>query len=157
MLFNIIAIGNAWSREKSTLDEIIEMTHKAAAFLSEVGDAGLEEFNDKEGRWVWKDTYIFVMQCKTGAMMAHPFSPQLIGKKLFALQDVHGNLIFVDLCGAAKAEKGGWAVYWWNKPEEKTPSRKISYIMPVPKTEYQVGAGIYDEDATIEELKKKVQ
>ncbi len=147
----------SWAQEKSTPAEVVEMTHKAVAFLTEAGDAGLEEFNDPNGRWVWKNTYTFVMNCESGDIVAHPVSPHLKKKKLFGLADVKGNLIFVELCEAAKNPKGGWAEYWWNQPGEKKPSRKITFIQQVPNTSYQIGAGLYDENASVETLKKMIQ
>ena len=148
---------HVWAQEKSAPAEVVEMTHKAVTFLTESGDEGLEEFNDPNGRWVWKNTYSFVMKCETGDMIAHPVSPHLKKKKLFGLTDVKGNLIFVELCEAAKDPKGGWAEYWWNQPGEKKPSRKITFIQPVPNTSYQVGAGIYDEDISVDALKKLIK
>ena len=155
-LIAVLAV-HSQAQEKSTPAEVVKMTHNAVTFLTESGDAGLEEFDNKDGRWVWKDTYTFVMNCESGDMIAHPVSPHLKKKKLFGLSDVKGNLIFVELCEAAKNPKGSWAEYWWNQPGEKKPSRKITFIQQVPGTPYQVGTGIYDETASAEELKKLTQ
>lgn len=152
-LISVLAVQSP-AQEKSSPAEVVEMTHKAVAFLTESGDAGLKEFDDRDGRWVWKNTYAFVMNCETGDMIAHPVSPHLKKRKLLGLTDVKGNLIFVELCEAAKKTGGGWAEYWWNQPGEKKPSRKITFIQQVPNTPYQVGAGIYEEAASVEELKK---
>jgi len=52
-----------------------------------------------------------------------------------------------------KNPAGVW-VEWWPKPGEKEGSRKISYALRVSNTPYIVGAGIYDDKATIIELQK---
>ena len=152
-----ILTETAPAQEKTSPKEIMEKAHKAAAFLTETGETALEEFNNKKGVWVWKDSYFFVISCGDGTMAAHPFVPHLIGKKLFGLQDVKGNLLFMELCEAAKQPKGGWTHYWWNKPGEKTGSRKISFIMSAANTPYQVAAGIYSEELSVEELNKLIQ
>ncbi len=156
----VIALGlsaRTYAQENATPEEIVDMTRKAADFLAQKGEAGIEEFNDPNGRWVWKDSYIMVHNCEKGTVAAHPFKQNMIGKNLMGLKDVKGNLFFVQLCEAAKNPKGDWTEYWWPKPGEKTPSRKISLMRQVPNTPYQVGAGIYDETASIEALRKLIQ
>src|SRR5690349_24084720 len=44
--------------------------------------------------------------------------------------------------------------YWWPKPGEKDGSRKLSYGLAAKGTPYAVGAGIYDDKATVAELSK---
>ncbi len=147
----------ALAQEKAKPEEIVEMTQKAAAFLSQAGETGLKEFDERNGRWVWKDTYVFVYNCDKGTIVAHPIKPHLIGKNLMGLRDIKGNLLFVQLCEAARNAKGEWTEYWWPKPGEKTPLRKVSLMLQAPNTPYQVGAGIYDDDVSIETLQKLTQ
>ncbi len=47
---------------------------------------------------------------------------------------------------------GGWFEYPFPKPGEKGPSRKVTYMLAVPGTPYVVGAGVYDETVTLEQL-----
>ena len=55
-------------------------------------------------------------------------------------------------CGAARRPGGGWFEYPFPKPGEERPSRKITYMLAVPGTPYVVGAGVYDETLTLEQL-----
>ena len=155
-IFALILVTSlpVWAQEKSSPEEVITMVRKAADYLAETGEAGIAEFNDKGSQWVWKDTYIFVIDCKNGKMLAHPFSKKLLSKQLLGLTDVKGNLIFVNIYEAAKNPTGGWAEYWWNKPGKNNPARKISFVLNVPGHLYQVGAGIYDEAIPVEQLQK---
>ncbi len=41
--------------------------------------AAIAEINKKDGKFVWADTYVFLMDLD-GKMLAHPMSPALIGK-----------------------------------------------------------------------------
>jgi len=43
---------------------------------------------------------------------------------------------------------GVWTQYWWAKPGQDEPARKLSYHLGVPGTNYTVGAGVYDDKAT---------
>ncbi len=156
-VFTLFCGATLKAQDKATPEEVIQKVREAAKFLAEKKEAGLDEFNKKDGKWVWKDTYVFVFNCDEGKIVAHPIKPQLIGKNLIGLKDVKGNLFFVQLCEAAKNPKGGWVEYWWPKPGEKTPSRKITFMIKVEGTPYQVGAGVYDDTISVDELNKLLE
>ncbi|MDM8535235.1 cache domain-containing protein [Desulfobacterales bacterium HSG17] len=153
ILLSITTI-TANAQEKVTPQEVIQKAREASAFLQKNGKKGLKEFMDKNSRWVWKDTYIFIMNCKSETVAAHPFKSKLVGKKLMGLKDINGRFFFAEFCAAAEDQKGGWVEYMWQKIGEEIPSRKISYLLQVPETIYQVGVGIYDDTISIEELNK---
>lgn len=138
--------------DSATPGEVIQKVREAAEFLSKAGDAGLAAFADKTGKWVWKDTYVWVLKCSSLTDASHPFNPKLVGPPLAGMKDARGNYFFVQLCAKCQEPKGGWVEYWWPKVGEKQPSRKISYILQVPNSPYEVAAGIYDEDISLEEL-----
>ena len=140
----------------ATPQEVIKKVKEAANFMASNGK--LEEFNDKNGRWVWGGTYVFVMKCSPFPSLAtHPIKPGLIGRDLSGLKDKTGNYFFIQLCDAATKPKGGWVEYLWPKPGEKAPSRKISFCMAVPGTEYQVGAGLYDDKISLDKLNAMIK
>jgi hypothetical protein len=143
---------------EATPQEVVQKVQEAANYIVQKGNSVLDEFNDKTGRWVWGGTYVFVMKCSPFPSLAtHPIKPGLIGKDLSGLKDKTGNYFFIQLCDAASKPKGGWVEYLWPKPGEKEPSRKISFCLAIPGSEYQVGAGIYDEDVSLEELEGMVK
>lgn len=149
----------AAGQEKATPQEIVEKVQAAAAALAQSseakpGGANLAQFNQKQSPWVWKDTYIFVVDCGQAIIAAHPISPELIGKEALSLLDTKGNPFFWQVCDALKKPDGLWLQYWWPKPGQKEGSRKISYALRAGKTPYVVGAGIYDDKATIADLEK---
>lgn len=151
----ICCVGaNVYADEKAGPREVVEKVREAAAFIESAGEKGLEEFMDKNSRWVWKDTYVFVLDCEKGVNAAHPIKPKMVGMKQLGLRDTSGKLFFAEFCSVAKKPNGGWVEYMWPKVGEKTPSRKITYVMQVPGTPYQTGAGIYDENASMAELEK---
>lgn len=144
----------AMGQDKATPQEIVKKVQDAAKILPASGEPGLAEFNKKESPWVWKDTYVFVLECAKGTMAAHPMKPDMVGKDILATKDTKGSPFFGELCGATKQPSGVWVEYWWPKPGEKEGSRKISYALRAGDTPYVIGAGIYDDKATIGELVK---
>jgi hypothetical protein len=144
----------AMGQEKATPQEIVKTVQDAAAALAKTGEPGLAEFGKKAAPWVWKDTYIFVLDCTKGVMAAHPMKPELVGKDILAMKDTKGNLFFGQLCEATNKPAGVWVEYWWPKPGQTGGFRKISYALKAGDTPYVVGAGIYDDTATTSDLAK---
>jgi cytochrome c len=156
----VLGISNtAVGQEKASAQEIVSKVQQAADTLAKAatapaGEASLKQFNQKGGPWVWKDTYIFVLDCSKNTIAAHPIKPELVGKDITQMTDTKGNQFFGQLCAATKNPSGVWVEYWWPKPGEKEGSRKISYAQQAGNTAFVVAAGIYDDKATIPELEK---
>lgn len=156
MVFLIVfaASNTIYASDAASAEDVIKLVNDASTLLSAKGEDAFAELNDANGRWVYKDTYVFTFDCTQGTIVTHPVKPQLIGKNMMGLKDVKGNLLFVQMCEAAKRGKNEWVEYWWPKPGEKKMYRKISLLINVPGTAYQVGAGIYDENASVEDLNR---
>ena len=120
--------------------------------------AGFSDFNNnKDARWVWKDSYVFVYSCRENVMIAHPLRPDMVGKPILGMTDDKDNPLFQNMCKAAANKDGGWVEYWWAKPGEAKASRKISYVHAADvsfKSDVQVGAGIYDDKMSVDDLNK---
>ena len=147
--------GAASAQEKATPQEVVAKVREAAATLSKTRDVA--QFNQKQGPWVWKDTYIFVQDCDKKVVAAHPMIPGRAGTDLAGVKDSKGRRIYPDvphLCSEARTPNGVWIEYWWPKPGEKADSRKVSYFLAAQGTPYIVGAGIYDDKETIPQLQK---
>jgi hypothetical protein len=140
------------AQDKATAQEVVAKVKEAASALSKTGD--LAQFNQKPSPWVWKDTYIFVVDCNKKVFAAHPIKAELIGQDIMSVKDTKGNTFLGAACEATKKASGVWVEYWWAKPGEKEGSRKVSYFVSAANTPYVVGAGIYDDKATLAELKK---
>jgi signal transduction histidine kinase len=155
------------AQEKGTPQECIRQCQDAMAYLKaeiakgpDAEKAALAYMNQKEGnRFVWKDTYVWVLCCQCDVMtnIAHPINQKIVGPDLSGLKDKKGNLFFIQFCDVAKQPQGGWVQYWWPKVGETKSSRKVTYVLPVPGTKYQVAAGVYDEVITADELNKLIR
>ncbi len=157
LIFLLVTNGHAG--ENATPQEVFEMVLKGATVMENLGEEGLEAFNDPKGEFVWKNTYVQVYNCDARQTVGHPnasylkFTPEAWWK----VQDKKGIYLTRLLCEASKDPYGGWVEYWWPKSGETEPSRKITFIIQVPGQPYQVSAGIYDDTVSIEELKKMNQ
>jgi hypothetical protein len=75
LLFGLFLAANVVAAEKATKDECVAKTKEAAKLYSEKGEAAtIKEINNKQGKFVWKDTYVFMTDLD-GKMLAHPIAP----------------------------------------------------------------------------------
>lgn len=133
----------------ATKDECIAKTKEAAKMIEEKGlDAAIAEINKKDGKFVWKDSYVFLVDFD-GKMLAHPMSPKLIGTNVQAMKDksedpAKGTFLFQEFTEVAKTKGEGWVSYMWANPGDPKPRKKISYIYRVPGKNMYTGAGIWE-------------
>src|SRR4030042_6875113 len=83
----------------ATKDECVAKSKEAAKMVNEKGlDAAIAEINKKDGKFVWADTYVFLMDLD-GKMIAHPMSPALIGKNVVDMKHrgEPGKLLFKEM------------------------------------------------------------
>jgi signal transduction histidine kinase len=144
------------AQEAVTPEEVIAKVREAAEYLSEKGDAALNEFNDPKGPWVWKDTYVFVMDCDNDVYVGHPMK-EVLGKKISKMVDGAGSYVGVEECKVAKKPNGGWVEIMWPKLGTTEPLRKVCYMLRLPGQPYAVGSGMYEPDMTLEELNEKLK
>lgn len=133
----------AWA-ESATKDEVVAKCEAAAKMIQEKGiEEASKAIGDKGGEFVWKDTYVFLMDLD-GKMIAHPIKPELTEKdNLLQVADTDGKPLFVEFVQVAGSPGKGWVDYMWPKPGSEQPAAKSSYILRVEGTPYFVGAGIY--------------
>jgi signal transduction histidine kinase len=146
MLFGLFLGVTAMAAETATKDECVAKCKEAAGMINEKGlDAAVKEINNKTGKFVWKDTYVFLMDLD-GKMLAHPMNAALIGKSLLETKDKGdpGKLLFKEFVELAKAKGEGWVDYMWSNPGDPKPRKKISFIFRVPGKDLLVGAGIWE-------------
>lgn len=146
MVFTVLVFASiAAAGEKATKAECIAKCREAAKMVREIGlEAALKKLNDKNGPFVWKDSYVFCIDIEKGINLAHPILPVHAGKVVTGLKDKNGKLFFAEYVKVAKSDGEGWVSYVWPKPGEKTPSRKITYVYKVPDMNIAMLAGIYE-------------
>ena len=151
----------ALADDAATTQEVIAKVKEAAAYLAKEGKAGLATFDSADSPFVWKDAYVFVWDCVSDTVVAHPVTASR-GLTISELKDQTGKALGAPMCAAADRPGGGWVEYMWPKPAAQKgsdglaytgdPARKVTYMLDVTGQPYQVGAGIYDDRLTIDEL-----
>ncbi|MEA2101450.1 MAG: cache domain-containing protein [Thermodesulfobacteriota bacterium] len=134
----------ALAADMATKQECMDKCKAASDLVQKVGlDEALVTLNDKNGPFVWKDTYVFCVDMDRATVLAHPIKPVLIGKDLIGMKDANGKMFFVEFIETAKNDQQGWVEYMWPKPGEDTSSPKDTYVYRVPGRDILVAAGIY--------------
>lgn len=154
LMAGVFLVANALA-ESSVKDECVTLCKNAANFINEKGlDAGIAEIANKEGKFVTKNTYVYLMDFK-GNRLAHPYAapkdPQVM--PLFDMKDTTGKLFVQQQIEVAKTKGEGWTDYMYPKPEElkkptpfkeKVSSKKSSYVYRVPGKDLFVVAGFFE-------------
>ncbi|NIO16388.1 MAG: hypothetical protein GTN70_05245 [Deltaproteobacteria bacterium] len=138
--------------ESATKEECEAKVKEAVQMFSDQGaDAAIDEVNKTDGKFVWKDSYVFVLDLE-GNYLANGTNPKVVGTNILNWKDTNGKLVTQALIDVAKTKGEGWLDYMYPKPseikkpiEERIPSKKMSYVMRVPGKDILVGAGIYEQ------------
>ncbi|MDM8568235.1 cache domain-containing protein [Thiotrichales bacterium HSG1] len=132
----------------ATKEECVDKSKEAAVMLKEDKAAAIDEIANKEGKFVWKNTYVFLVELP-GKMLAHPMKPSLKEHpNLLEVTDKNedkskAKLIFEEFKNVAQSETGeGWVTYQWTTTDGKIADKE-TFIYRVKDTEMYVGAGIY--------------
>lgn len=143
LIVSILSVS-AWADDSATKDECVVKCHEAAAMITSKGlDAAIKAISDPKGPFVWKDSYVFLMNMD-GKMLAHPFRPELTKQDhVLLITDPTDKALFVHFVNLARKVGHGWVEYMWPRPGKNTPSKKLSYIYRVPDQDLFVGAGVY--------------
>ena len=135
-----------YATEKATKEECMTMCRKAAALAQEKGaEEMIAQVSDPHGPFVWKDTYLYIIDLDTKFVVAHPIRPNLTNRDMFGLKDINGKMFFVEMFNIATEKGEGWLDYMWPKPGENKPSSKSTFVLRVPDHNYAVVSGIYTD------------
>jgi len=139
--------------ESGVREECVVLVKEAAKFMNEKGFyPTVFEINKKEGKFVSKNTYVFLVDLE-GHLLAHPFNSQFIGMDMTGNKDSNGKFFVQDYIAVAKSKGEGWTEYMYPTPEElkkptpfkeKKYSKKISYVYRVPGKDLMLIAGFFE-------------
>lgn len=140
---------------KATPMEVYQKVSQAAQFLAREGKDGLAEFQKSNGRFVWKDSFVWVTECEKNYCLPTPGRKDL-GLNLSQMKCYQtGRLYILSLCDEVADKPGGaWVEYWLPREGFDQPQRKVSFMMQVPNSPYQVVADIFDASTPTEELNR---
>jgi len=150
-----VVLGSSVLAESGTKEECVTLCKEAAKMVNEKGlDAAIAEIGNREGKFVTKNTYVFLMDLE-GNRLAHPYAapkdPKIM--KLFDVKDTTGKPFVQEYIQVAKTKGEGWTEYMYPRPEElkkptpyneKVSSKKLSYVYRVPGKDLMVIAGFFE-------------
>ena len=154
VMASVVLSGSALA-ESAVKGECVALAKDAAKFINEKGvDAAIAEIGNKEGKFVTKNTYVFLMDLE-GNRLAHPYAQPTDPKimKLIDYKDTTGKLFVQEYIKLAKTKGEGWTEYMYPTPEElkkptpykeKVSSKKMSYVYRVPGKDLMVIAGYFE-------------
>jgi len=126
-----------------TPEKLVAFVEKAYEYAHEHGqEAALREFNNRTGRFVEGELYIFAYDTK-GNTLALPFQPDLIGKNRWNLTDANGAAFIREIVETAQSG-GGFVHYPYSDPSDNFKNKpKLSYVMMADQ-DWIIGSGIYE-------------
>ena len=126
--------------------EFVRRQVDAAATLvaTEGRAAAFAAFNDLSSRYVFINTYIFVLDTE-GRALVDPAFPTLEGRSLRGFRDSVGHLVVEEMIEKLRSTGEAWVQYKWPQPGSRTPSRKVAYIKKVrlPDGDLIVGSDFF--------------
>ena len=146
---------SAFVTGQATPQEVFDKVTEAARYLEKTGEAGVQEFKKPNGRFVWKDTYVFITQCEGYYCLPGPKRKE-IGLDVSKIKCFKTEKLYIlNLCSEAlNNPDGSWTEFWWPRDGFVEPQRKVSFMRQVPNTPYQVVGYTFNDETSIEDLRK---
>jgi branched-chain amino acid transport system substrate-binding protein len=129
--------------ERVFVEQVVD---QAADLLRQKGRAAFTTLRDKRSPFFFHDTYVFVTSAD-GVELVNPAFPTLEGRSIIDLRDARGKYLVRDYIAAAFKHGAAWVSYYWPRPGNREPVRKLSYVkkVHVGNEDLIVGAGIYEQ------------
>lgn len=145
-----------FAQDSATTDDVYELILRAVPVIQELGQEGLDAISDPKGEFVKKGAYVYVIDCATMKMVAHP-AKKLVGLDLSNDRDKNPDPAKVkmhsrEMCELSKLPSGGWLEYYWNKLGSEEVARKVGFVIGVPGTSYALMSAIYDDTSDVAKL-----
>ena len=130
---------------------IVDKVDEAAELIRTKGARAFEQLQKRSSRFVWGDTYIFVLSMD-GKAVVDPAFPSMEaaavvreGRDLTGFRDAMGKNVVIEMIDKLRNSDSAWVMYMWPRLGESTPSRKVAYIKKVSAggKSYIVGSDIF--------------
>lgn len=122
--------------------DAIALTEKAAAFARSHGTpALLARIAAKDPEFIQGSLYVDARDLHTGAVLAHPVNPALVGRDLMNVPDANGKLYRKEILDVAQKKGKGWVDYHYKNPVSGKVEPKTTYVLRMG--DLVLEAGIY--------------
>ncbi|QAR32216.1 methyl-accepting chemotaxis protein [Geovibrio thiophilus] len=135
--------------KKAELSNYIDLANTSVKHILQDSSLSREEAQNQAKETVRQlfygaDGYYFIYTYE-GINVLLPPSPQREGTSMWDVQDKEGLYLVRELVKQAQ-NGGGYLVYMWDKPSEKTVAKKLSYSVPMADWGWALGTGFYIDD-----------
>ena len=139
---------------KARIYSAIKLADSAMAISSDNKEGQLEVFRKIANSFTFngKNSYIFAIDLK-GKLVVNTNDKYKVGANL--LEYSKTKEFIGEFINIAKTKGKGFYQYLWNKPNDNTPQRKLSFVQYYEPLDIIIGSGIYLDDIE-NELKKKI-
>jgi signal transduction histidine kinase len=137
-----LVTGLAAAASEPTEKDAIALVEKGAAAMKAKGKIELfKRIDAKDSEFVQGSLYLYARDLKSGAVLAHPMNPALIGKDLTDVPDTNGKKYRREILELAAKQGKGWVDYTYKNPATGKIEPKTTYILRVD--DIVLEAGIY--------------
>jgi polar amino acid transport system substrate-binding protein len=137
--------GEAPIFSNESQEDLVAFVDSARDFaLNTTKEVALKTFNDKNGKFVEGNRYIFAYGYD-GRNLALPYQPELIGTNRFDTQDPNGVYFVQQAIDTAKIGNGFFYYIYPDSSRNMTQALKLSYVVNVDDTWF-LGSGIYAKE-----------
>lgn len=120
------------STERHHARQAQALLDKAVAYLQSSGpEQALTAFNDRQGRFVDGQYYLFVLDASGTMRASNGASRGLVGLNVRDLQDAAGKPFMREILEAAKSTETGEVAYHWLNPVDNKVENKVSQFHKV--------------------------
>jgi len=141
----IYLVGSGVYNIKTEKFFVEERVRQAVDLLQAKGkDVAFQEFRNPASRFVFLDTYIFVLDIQ-GRTVVDPAYPTLKGRDLSGFKDAVGMATIKEVLGKLRRGEQAWVQYLWPRPGAALPSRKLMHVrkVRVGDEEFIVGSDFF--------------
>ncbi len=144
VVFYLVVSSNFISAEENaTKKQCVSKVKEAVEMIKRKGlHATKQVINDKNGPFVWKDSYLFMLD-DVGILLAHPTRHDAISYSVRNVTDSNGKKFFLEMVELAKTKGEGWVDYNWQKQGDTEPTLRTVFIYKVPDEYVILGAGMW--------------
>ena len=133
-------VGVGFYVPRASAEQAQAFLDRASAEVARSPEAAFREFNDRKGRFVLDDLYVFAVGLDDAKFYAMGATPGLVGSNVRDLRDAAGKPIIQDMIELAR-NGGGDYEYVWRNPANNKVEKKRSHVRKVGA--YVVGVGYY--------------
>lgn len=137
-------LGVGYSAPRASAEDARAMLEQAVALAQANGNAAAAQaFNDRRGKFVKDDLYVFMINIDNGRFEAMGMNPALADTDALGLRDAAGHALVAEMIDKLRSADEATVEYVWRNPVTNAVEKKRSYVRRVGSS--LIGVGHYLE------------